>query len=91
MGGPCDFVSLWLIVKSHGGPCDFVSLWLIVKSHGGPCDFVSLWLIVEYISECLWPRETPSLVQSYCMNAKFVRIEVLGFEMLLVWNGFDVV
>jgi hypothetical protein len=25
------------------------------------------------------------------MNAKFVRIEVLVFERLLVWNGFGVV
>jgi hypothetical protein len=63
---PCDVVSLWLIVESHGepcdivlvincgitwAPCDVVSLWLIVESYGEPCDFVSLWLIVESYGE----------------------------------------
>jgi hypothetical protein len=25
------------------------------------------------------------------MNAKFIRIEVLDFERLMVWNGFGVI
>jgi len=34
---------------------------------------------------------TPSLVQSYGMNTKFVRIEVLILERFLVLNSFGVV
>jgi hypothetical protein len=52
---PCDVVSLWLTMESHGEPHgephDVVSLWLTMESHGEPhgeqCDVVSLWLTME--------------------------------------------